>query len=118
MAGKEGATACTIVFNIIKALLVDSTISAPCVVVTPGARLPFFAQDTMANRNINSHSVARIQLHYSMTSRKIMCHLLYKNKSFSKQLEIQWCTLHVQNCFSRVYFFGLLERKNGGFSGR
>jgi hypothetical protein len=24
----------------------------------------------------------------------------------------------VQNCFSRVYFFGLLERKNGGFSGR
>lgn len=81
-AGKEGGTACTIVFNIIKALLVDATISAPCVVVTPGARLPFFAQDTMANRNINSHSIARIQLHYSLTSRKIMCHLLYKNESF------------------------------------
>lgn len=48
-----------LVTNIFKALLVDSTMLQ--VLLTPGDQPPFFAWDTMANRNINSRNVARIR---------------------------------------------------------
>lgn len=90
---------------------------SPCyVVVTVGDRLPFFAQDTMANRNINSQSVARIRLHYFLTSRKIMCHLLHRNKNFQSSLKYNCVPFTCWTTF--VGFICLAQKRErvGGFS--
>lgn len=83
--------------------------------VTPGDRPPFFAQDTMANRNINSHNVARIRLHDSLTSGKIMCHVLYRNKSF--QSSWKYNCVHFTCCiaFLRFICLALWRERMGDF---
>lgn len=66
----------------------------------------------MANRNTSSHDVARLRLHYSLTSER--CSAVRRTEiKVSKRLEIESCALHLLNRLPNVYLLGPLEGENG-----